>query len=344
MLNTAAHHWGLEAGRLSVGISLGGASTAEEWQRVLAWVDRAEGLALHSVWIPEMHFAPGVATSPLLVLAACAARSRRLRLGTTSLLLPIRPPLRVAEEVAALDRLSQGRLILGLGRGFRAPLFDAFGIDVRTKRDRFDSALDLMLKRWAGEPVSLLGTPFDADDDGGSAEDPDSARPLQAPHPPLAVAAFGRKGLLQAARRALPYLASPLEPLDLIEENLAYHRENLPADARSEDIVVPVMRTVYVASTDAEAARVYAGLERETRASRRPQSVLPKAIARAAQADVSERVIVGTRNEVFDHVARYRDRLGMNLLIARPQVANVSDAEREASLERLADLAPELSR
>jgi len=282
-----------------------------------------------------MHFAPGVATSPLLTLAACAARTQKLRLGTTSLLLPIRPPLRVAEEVAALDRLSQGRVILGLGRGFRAPLFTAFGIDAATKRDRFDDALDLMLGRWAGDPVTLDGTVFEGSSSGGELDDPASALPYQRPHPPLAVAAFGRKGLMQASRRALPYLASPLEPLELIEENLVFHRENLPAGIDSAEIVVPVMRTVYVAANDAEAARVYGALEKESRAVRPPGAKLPAAIARAAAAGVEERVVVGLRDEVIDLLSHYRARLGMNLLVARPQVGAASPDEREAALERL---------
>jgi alkanesulfonate monooxygenase SsuD/methylene tetrahydromethanopterin reductase-like flavin-dependent oxidoreductase (luciferase family) len=298
-------------------------------------VDLAEALGLHSVWIPEMHFAPGVATSPLLTLAACAARSRRLRLGTTSLLLPIRPPLRVAEEVAALDRLSGGRVILGLGRGFRAPLFAAFGIDAASKRDRFDEALDLLLARWSGRPAERGGSLFDPAFESGDPDDPESARPHQRPHPPLAVAAFGRKGLLQASRRALPYLASPLEPLGLIEENLAFHREHLPDGVRAEDIVVPVMRTVYVAGSDAEAARVYAGLEGESRAARAPGRV-PASIARAAAAGVAERAVVGLEREVVDRLARYRERLGLHLLVARPQLSGASPLERAASLERLA--------
>ena len=320
---------------MSLAISLGGVSNAAEWQSLLGWVDCAEALGLHSVWIPEMHFAPGVATSPLLTLAACAARTQNLRLATTSLLLPIRPPLRVAEEVAALDRLSQGRVILGLGRGFRAPLFTAFGID---------AALDLMLARWAGDSVDLDGTVFEGDSAGGALDDPESALPPQRPHPPLAVAAFGRKGLMQASRRALPYLASPLEPLKLIEENLSFHRENLPAGIDSADIVVPVMRTVYVAANDAEAARVYGALEKETRALRPAGSKLPSAIARAAEAGVEERVIVGRRNEVIDLLSRYRERLGMDLLVARPQVGAASPAEREAALERLvAEVMPALA-
>jgi alkanesulfonate monooxygenase SsuD/methylene tetrahydromethanopterin reductase-like flavin-dependent oxidoreductase (luciferase family) len=335
LANTRLDDWGLPRSGLSLGISLGGVSDGGGWRNVLAWVDRAEALGLHSVWIPEMHFAPGVATSPLLVLAACAARSRRIRLGTTSLLLPIRPPLRTAEEVAALDRLSRGRVILGLGRGFRAPLFDAFGIDPATKRDRFDAALDLMLERWAGRPVSLRGTPFDSQHDAADPSAENAASPFQRPHPPLAVAAFGRKGLLQAARRALPYLASPLEPFDLVEENLAFHRSNLPSSADPGRVVVPIMRTIYTAASDAEAGRVRQALEGEMRRGLRSRTRLPAAIARAAAAAVDERAVVGTRAQVTDALARYRQRLGMDLLIARPQIGAASQPECEAALERL---------
>jgi len=317
--NTTRRHWGLSSSGVALGISLGGVSDAREAASLLHWVDRAEALGLHSVWIPEMHFAPGVATAPLVLLAACAARSRRLRLGTTSLLLPIRSAVRVAEEVAALDRLSGGRVLLGLGRGFRAPLFEAFGIDATSKRELFDRALDGMLERWA-----------------------DAALPRQRPHPPLAVAAFGRKGLLQASQRALPYLASPLEPLDLIEENLRFHRANLPAAVLPSDLVVPVMRTVHVAASDAEAKRVVAALEDEQRRTR-PAGPLPAVIARAAAAGVHQRAVVGLRQEVVDHLGAYRERLGMDLLVARPQVRGATPSEREAALERLAgDVIPAL--
>lgn len=340
---TGPADWGLPGPGPGLGIALGGPARSRDWHDILAWVDRAEALGLHSVWVPEMHFAPGVVSSPLLVLAACAARSRRLRLGTTSLLLPIRPPLRLAEEVAALDRLSGGRLLLGLGRGFRPPLFDAFGIDASTRRDRFDAALDLMLARWAGRAVDRQATPFAREPEPGSATDPDAALPAQRPHPPLAVAAFGRKGLLQASRRGLPYLASPVEPLEMIEENLAFHRENLPAGVDPDALVVPIMRTVYVAASDSEAARVYAALERELRSSR-PQGEMPPALVRAAAADVDARAIVGTRNEVIERLADYRERLGMDLLVARPQVPAAEAAGREAALERLAgEVLPALS-
>ncbi len=296
---------------------------------MLAWVDHAEALGLHSIWMPEMHFAPGVTASPLLALAGFAARTRRLRLATTSLLLPIHHPLRMAGEIAALDHLSEGRLLIGLGRGFRKPLFEAFGIDPATKRDRFDAALDLMLAAWEGEATGLEGTIFDSLPEPAHWSD---YRPHQAPHPPLAVAAFGRKGLAQSARRGLPYLASPMEPLSLIEENLDFHQEAWAAspeargDARA---VVPIMRTLFVSEHEGEVERVRDVLEREARAVGGAQ--LPKAIARAASAPVSERAVVGGLAEVVDRLGEYRQRLGMNLLVVRPGLAEVSaDAQRES--------------
>jgi alkanesulfonate monooxygenase SsuD/methylene tetrahydromethanopterin reductase-like flavin-dependent oxidoreductase (luciferase family) len=328
--------WGLSSPQLA--ISLGGSMHGEDWQRSLAWVDLAEELGLHSVWLPEMHFAPGVCSTPLLALAGFAARTRKLRLATTSVLLPIHHPLRVAEEVTALDRLSDGRVILGLGRGFRPQLFAAYGIDPATKRGRFDEALDLMLEAWSGRPVSAAGTPFEAPEDS---HEPLPVLPHQRPHPPLAVAAFGRLGLTQAANRALPYIASPLESLDLVEENHHFHRENLPEGTDPDALVVPILRTVHAAKTDAEAARVLRGLEEESSAM--PRGRTPKALARAAEAGIEERVVVGTRNEVADRLCAYRERIGVDLLIVRPQVSGATQDERAEALARLhGDVMPQV--
>lgn len=314
---------------LRLGLALGGAADASGWARLLDRAARAEALGLHGVFVPEMHFRPGAMASPLLALAAIAARTTRLRLGTTSLLLPIHPPLRIAEEVAAVDALSGGRVELGVGRGFAPAVLGTFGVAASEKRDRFDEALDAILAAWTEPDVA----------DGGPRP---ALRPVQRPHPPLSVAAFGRKGLLQAARRGLPYLASPLEPLSLLVENHAFHREALPSGIDPDSLPVPILRTVFVARDDARARAARDALEAE---GARNARLLPPALARAAAGGVEERALVGTAREVEDLVARYREQLGMDLLIVRTEIAGVPREAEEESLERLAgEIVPSFSK
>ncbi|MDD9827292.1 MAG: LLM class flavin-dependent oxidoreductase, partial [Deltaproteobacteria bacterium] len=141
--------------KLALGIALAGPGGG--WQRALRVVAQAEALGLHSVWLPEGHFERGATPSPLLALCAFAARTQRLRLATTSLLLPLHDPLRVAAEAATLDALSGGRLLLGLGRGFRPRTFAAFQVSAAEKRDRFDAALDAILAAWPAAAAQASG-------------------------------------------------------------------------------------------------------------------------------------------------------------------------------------------
>ena len=193
--------------------------------------EQAESLCCHSFWLPENHFGErGAIPSPLLLLAAVAGRTRRMRLGTTSYLLPVRPPLLAAEEIAVLDRLSEGRLILGLGRGIGKAMFTAFGVEPADKRKLFSANLEIMRRAWRGEPV--------AEDDAGR-QIRLAPLPVQQPSPPIWVAAFGPLALRQVAHLGLPYLASPIEPLAVLEKNYSRYREEAAAE-------LPVVQTVPV--------------------------------------------------------------------------------------------------
>ncbi|HVP27829.1 MAG TPA: LLM class flavin-dependent oxidoreductase [Myxococcota bacterium] len=317
---------------LRLGLALGGPTGRDAvragWARLLERAAFAEELGFHSVWVPEGHFRRGAMASPLVALSAVAARTRRIGLGTTSLLLPIHHPLRVAEEVAALDALSDGRVLLGLGRGFAAPIFQAFRVQSATKRDRFDEALDAIRAAWSGAPLTLDGVHFATRGEHAAA-----LRPVQRPHPPLLVAAFGRKGLLQAARHGLPYLASPLEPLDLLAENYAFHRESLAPGVSLAPFAAPVMRTLHVAADAAEARAVLDRLDAEAAAT---AGALPPALVRAAAGPASARAIVGEASAVADALARYRERLGLDLLVVRSEVSGLDEPAQRRSLEALA--------
>ena len=110
------------------------------------------------------------------------------------------------------------------------------------------------------------------------------------------------------------------------------HREHLPESRAPAPFRAPVMRTVHVASDDAEARRALEGLRAEFGARGRGGR---GALARAARGPLEERVVVGGASRVSDTLAAYRERLGMDLLIARAQIPGVASSEQEASLERL---------
>lgn len=304
---------------LHLGLALGGPSDAASWRETVALAVWADRNGFDSLWVPEGHLRPGATSSPLVTLAGVAAQTRRLRLGTTSLLLSIHDPARVAADVAALDRLSDGRVILGVGRGFEPALFRAFGVDPRTKRDRFDETLDAVLAAWGRD---------------------DAARPAQRPHPPIWVAAFGPKGLAQAARRGLPYLASPIESFAAIAMNFAEHAAQLPPGVDPRSLAVPVMRTVHVAADAAEARRVCAAAEAEFAAiAARARG----AIAARAAGGAGDRVIVGEAAEVTERIATYREEIGMDHLVVRP-AGRTGPEQRRASLARLVEqVLPRLS-
>ena len=311
--SVARRTWGLE--QHALGLSLGGTHGPDQAAANRRWVGLAEELALHSVWLPEMHFQPGVCPAPLVELAGYAAITERLRFGTTSLLLPLHPPEKIAAEIATLDQLSRGRLLIGLGRGFQKPMLEAFGVPPAEKRDRFDDALDRILALWREHNARDERTPLSTS---------------QRPHPPLAVAAFGPKGLAQAARRGLPYLASPVETFDQIAANQERHRAGLPNPSGS--VLSLALRTVFVSEDPAllEAAR--ASLESETAGRRKG---MPKAVNEALESPLESRAVIGTPDAVRKRLIEIRRQLDLDLLVARPQLAKIERGASEESLRLL---------
>jgi len=279
----------------------------------------AEANGYASLWLPENHFGDNALPDPLTLLAAVAGVTSTLRLGTTSYLLTLRNPLQAAEQVAVLDQLSGGRLILGVGRGYAPEMLRAFHVPPKEKRRIFAWTLDLMRAAWAGEPVSL-----DGDDAHAVQVHP---RPSQQPHPPLWVAAFGPKALAQAGRLGLPYLCSPMESLATLEQNYARHREAADEAGVSLTDVVPLMRTVFVAKDAATLKRV-----RQELADKVDNTRLE------AGEGVEDWTIVGEPNEVSDQIDEYREKLGMSHLVAtRLRIGGLPESLLRSSVVLLAD-------
>lgn len=280
----------------------------------------AQRLGYDSFWLPENHFNPGAIPDPLMLLAAVAAGTETIRLATTSYLLPLRNPLLAAEQVAVLDQLSGGRVTLGIGRGYAPAMLRAFDVRPSEKRQLFERSLALMQQAWRGDPVAL--------DDGETTVTLDPL-PVQRPHPPLWVAAFGPKALAQAGRLGLPYLASPVETLETLEANYRRHGEAAVEAGHAPEDTVPVMRTVFVSSSRSETREL---LERMTLEAERSGRLAPGA-------EAHEWTIVGDDHFVRDRIVEYRERLGLNhLIVTRLRLGGVDEGALQASIGRVADI------
>jgi alkanesulfonate monooxygenase SsuD/methylene tetrahydromethanopterin reductase-like flavin-dependent oxidoreductase (luciferase family) len=320
---------------LEIGVTawdIAGPGSAEQYARQ---GELAERLGFHSFWLPENHFVgKNTLPAPLLLLAVIAARTRHLRLGTGSYLLPIRHPVQIAEEVAVLDRLSEGRVILGVGRGYQPEMFDVFGVPSSEKRRRFDDALRVMRHAWSG---GALLDARDADDATPVVMHP---APVQQPHPPIWIAAFGPLALDQAGRTGCPYLASPVESLDRLIENFTRYREAAEEADVLPSPTIAVMRTVFISKDAALVARMRRALESYSE-SLRASAV--KVFAASAANEVDDWTLVGEPSRVRDLLAAYRERLGMTHLVAsRNRLPDLDSGQYERSLEQLSLLAEEL--
>ncbi len=195
---------------------------------VVALAEAAEAGGLAGLWVAEHHFHEGgVCPAPPVLLAAAAARTRRLRLGAMVSVLPFHRSVDLAEEYAMVDRLSHGRLNLGLGSGYIGVELDAFGVPLEGRRERFERTRAEVLDAFAGRPIRPAGP-----------EGPEvvvNVRPVQSPHPPLWVAVQRREAIpfvaRQRARLALiPYATLP--DLGVLAEEIAEYRAALPAGER----------------------------------------------------------------------------------------------------------------
>jgi len=140
----------------------------------------AEKLGFHGAWLGEHHFSEYALAAPQMLLAAVAERTSALRLSTAVTLLGTQDPVRVAEDFATLDILSNGRAELCVGRGIIPDSYAHFGLDIKRGMSILDEKIGLLLRLWREDKVDWSGD-FRSPLKGISLR----PRPLQKPHPPL---------------------------------------------------------------------------------------------------------------------------------------------------------------
>ena len=155
---------------------------------------------------------------PLMVLSYVAARTSRIRLGTSVLIMPYRNPIVTAKMVATLDQMSGGRAIAGVGAGWSEAEYNALGVPYRERGARTTEYLRLWQACWEPGPTTFHGRFFSFDNMHVS------PKPLQQPHPPVWIGGSGPPSLRRAARFADVWQPTPT-PLDILISNQAYLHE-----------------------------------------------------------------------------------------------------------------------
>jgi alkanesulfonate monooxygenase SsuD/methylene tetrahydromethanopterin reductase-like flavin-dependent oxidoreductase (luciferase family) len=167
----------------------------------LALIRRADELGFDTCWMREHHFTDyGFLPNTMVMAAHAAAQTERIRLGTAVVTLPLHHPVRVAEDVALVDVLSGGRVDVGLGRGYQAVEFDAFGVPLAEARERTDEAIEVMTALWTRDEVHHEGRHWRVE---GVHLQP---RPLQQPHPPLYYASISTDSIIHYAGLGIPFI------------------------------------------------------------------------------------------------------------------------------------------
>lgn len=294
-------------------------------QRHRAIVDEAvlaESLGFDAVWLGEHHPCDSVLAAPPVVLAAIAARTARIRLGAGVTRLASLDPVRVAEDYATVDAISNGRVELSVGRGILVDTDEGFGQKPDESRERFRENLELLRRLWNETGVSWSGR-FRAPLDRVTVE----PRPVQAPHPPIWVGGESSPASVDlAVELGLPLmlpsvLAPPADLLPLVQR----YRERWDAAGRDPaGARVACCNHVHVAANSQQA-----------RLARRDREGQALGAVRDSERLLAG-IVCGSPGEVVDRIAATRETLGLDLHLSIFDLGGLPPAQVARTLELFA--------
>jgi alkanesulfonate monooxygenase SsuD/methylene tetrahydromethanopterin reductase-like flavin-dependent oxidoreductase (luciferase family) len=314
----------------------------ELYAEALSLAEEAERLGFDSVWTSEHHFVDDAYLPSVLPLsAAIAARTNRVLIGTGLLLAPLHEPLRVAEDAAVVDLIAGGRLVLGIGLGWRAEEFDVLGVRMKDRVQRLEDSVAVYRQAWSGELVS----------GGDQLRYPDvPVRPLPARPggPPVWVGGLSEPAIRRAGRIADGFMATEVTP-DVLAEQAATARAAHAGDDPFEisvhlptfpwhgddawEIVRPYHWYVSWKYDDMEEAR-----------HRMHEGSPPPEIDEDLDASLREQIVMGTPQQVVERIRELVDAAGGSLhYIARLYFPGLApDVQREAMRVFAEEVAPAL--
>jgi alkanesulfonate monooxygenase SsuD/methylene tetrahydromethanopterin reductase-like flavin-dependent oxidoreductase (luciferase family) len=316
----------------------------ERYQDVLDVLPDAEAMGYDSAFFTSHHVRRDAwCPSPVVALAAAAGVTDTMTLGTGILILPLYDPMKLAEDTAVLDNLSDGRFVLGVAPGYVSEEFAAHRVPREERVGRMEETLNFLETAWTEERFSFEGKYFDVP------ETLMTPKPVQDPHPPVWYGVSGPRMLERAARRGAVQMASPRHGMEEMREQFDTYRE--AAERFDFEIPeVPVMRNVMLAETEERAIELakpgiehvyqdlYGAKSAEgERTLRTDEGAEVTDASTAAFEAIRDRFIVGTPEQAVEQVERYRDELGMDHLLCWTHAPGVAREDARRSVELFAE-------
>ena len=273
---------------------------------------------------------------PIPYLTSIAMRFPSVEVATGILLLPLHHPLAIAEEVATMDAVAGGRVIMGVGIGYNQDEFDAFGVDRATRAARFEESVEVIRSLWAGQPFAHHGRFYQLD--GVEL----STLPVQQPHPPIWVGAQVEASVRRAARVGDAWYAAPFPTHRQLVELYQVYREERAAYGKRALTAIPVRREVYIADSPAEAeAEVSSGASSRYSTYRTWGLDVDDGLGRTDWLD--SRFVLGSPSDVAEGLSCLMAQVEHSHFIYKPQWPGYGHAHAMSQLERFgAEVIPQL--
>jgi alkanesulfonate monooxygenase SsuD/methylene tetrahydromethanopterin reductase-like flavin-dependent oxidoreductase (luciferase family) len=215
------------------------ADHASLYRAALELAEYADARGFTAISLSEHHAVDdGFLPSPLVLAAALAARTQKLRITISALLATLYDPVKLAEDLAVLDLASRGRVSTTLGMGYRPEEYASFGKDFAARGKLLDDCIELLLKAWTGEPFAWQGRTVRV-----------TPRSFTQPHPPINAGGQSLAGARRAARFGLPY-----QPASNDAEMIALYRSECARLGKNAVVLPPGSGETFWVARDPERA------------------------------------------------------------------------------------------
>ena len=313
----------------------------------LTEIDRWEALGFDSIWLSEHHFDGATAyADPVVFAGAIAQRTKNVTIGFAVVEMALHHPVRLAAQVALLDHLSKGRMMLGTGKGsaFNEYEYIGFGVPMSDAADSISEAEEIILEAWTGEPVEFKGKYWDI------AFPELRPMPLQKPHPPLLRACISRESTIEMGSKRRPILIAAQENHS-IKDRLQVFTKSLESteitESEIEDILdqVWVNKNIVVAESRSEAEEIaFDGYTREQtffKAARDKYNPKSGSLGLSKPREISKKdfdniFITGTPKDVAEQISEL-DKIGVKNLMMKINTGEMDQSIVFRTMDLLAE-------